>query len=266
VQTLFHIALGRDWAAARDVGAYRVSTRGRTLEQQGYIHLSFAGQVQAVANAAYGDADDELVLLAIDPAKLDGDVVVEPGEGTGQAFPHLYGELPVGAVRRVTRYAPAADGRFGPPPLDNRTMPASVVIPQLTYDDVPAAIRWLCDAFGFVERWRAGEHRAQLEVPGGGCVVVTEPRTSRALHGRWSVMVRVADVDAHHERARARGAAILAPPRDFPYGERQYEAEDLASHRWDFSQSIADLAPEDWGGLRGPALGGTSGPAPGDAG
>jgi len=133
-------------------------------------------------------------------------------------------------------------------------MPATVVIPQLTYDDVSEAIAWLCGAFGFVERWRAGEHRAQLEVPGGGCVVVTEPRTSHALRGQWSVMVRVPDVDAHHDRARAHGARILAPPKDFPYGERQYVAEDLGGHHWDFSQSIADLAPEEWGGVSGPAL------------
>ncbi|HEX5194239.1 MAG TPA: DUF952 domain-containing protein [Solirubrobacteraceae bacterium] len=254
MQTLFHIALLRDWAAAREAGAYRVSTRNRTLEQQGYIHLSFAGQVQSVANAAYVDAGDALVLLTIDPAKLAAEVVVEPGEGTREAFPHLYGELPLAAVRRVTPYAPAADGRFGPPPLDNRTMPASVVIPQLIYDDVAEAVAWLCDAFGFVERWRAGDHRAQLEVPGGGCVVVTEPRTSHALHGQWSIMVRVHDVDAHYEHARAFGATIVAPPKDFPYGERQYQAADLGGHHWDFSQSIADVAPEEWGGTSGPAL------------
>lgn len=133
-------------------------------------------------------------------------------------------------------------------------MPASVVIPQLVYDDVTEAIAWLCDAFGFVERWRAGDHRAQLEVPGGGCVVVTEPRTSKALRGQWSVMIRVPDVDAHHQRARAHGATIVSPPSDFPYGERQYAAGDLGGHYWDFTQSIADLAPEDWGGASGPAL------------
>jgi uncharacterized protein (DUF952 family)/uncharacterized glyoxalase superfamily protein PhnB len=257
VQTLFHIALRRDWAAAHEAGAYRVSTRDRTLEQQGYIHLSFAEQVQSVANAAYADAGEPLVLLTIDSAKLGAGVVVEPGEGTSEAFPHLYGELPLAAVRRVTPYAPAAAGRFGPPPLDNRTMPAAAVIPQLIYDDVGEAIAWLCDAFGFIERWRAGDHRAQLEVAGGGCVVVTEPRTSHALRGQWSVLVRITDVDAHHERARARGATILASPHDFPYGERQYGAEDLAGHHWVFSQSIADVAPEDWGGTSGPALRGS---------
>lgn len=61
-------------------------------------------------------------------------------------------------------------------------------------------------------------------------------------------MVRVDDVDAHHERAEQHGARIVQPPADFPYGERQYTAEDLAGHRWTFSQTIADVAPEKWGG------------------
>lgn len=43
-------------------------------------------------------------------------------------------------------------------------------------------------------------------------------------------------------------ARILHPPTDYPYGERQYEVEDLAGHRWTFSQTIADVAPEEWGG------------------
>jgi len=38
------------------------------------------------------------------------------------------------------------------------------------------------------------------------------------------------------------------PPADYPYGERQYTAEGLAGHCWTFSQSIADVAPEEWGG------------------
>ena len=62
-------------------------------------------------------------------------------------------------------------------------------------------------------------------------------------------MVRVDYVDSHHERARRRCARILHAPTDYPYGERQHSAEDLAGHRWCFSQSIADLAPEQRGGV-----------------
>jgi uncharacterized glyoxalase superfamily protein PhnB len=81
---------------------------------------------------------------------------------------------------------------------------------------------------------------------------------SDARHGRatplddvfatHSVMVTVEDVDAHHEHARQCGAQILSPPADYRYGERQYTVQDLGGHGWTFTQTIADLAPEDWGG------------------
>jgi uncharacterized glyoxalase superfamily protein PhnB/catechol 2,3-dioxygenase-like lactoylglutathione lyase family enzyme len=136
---------------------------------------------------------------------------------------------------------------------DNRTMPDCGVIPELIYDDVIAAIDWLCDAFGLVERWRVGDHRAQLSI--GGCTVaITEPRTSKVLPGKNSLLIRVPDAAAHCDRARASGARILAEPQDHPYGERQYTAEDLGGHHWTFSESIADVAPEDWGGTSGPGM------------
>src|ERR1700729_730527 len=146
MEILFHIARRRDWEAAQHVGAYRISTLDRTLAQEGFIHLSFAHQVRGVADRFYADVDDELVLLSIDPSKLTASIVIEPVAGTDERFPHLYGELPVDAVRRVTAYRRGGDGRFGPPPFDNRTMPAAVVIPQLVYDDVTEAIEWLSDA------------------------------------------------------------------------------------------------------------------------
>ena len=143
--------------------------------------------------------------------------------------------------------------------LANRSMPRCPVAPVLAYEDVGAAVDWLCAAFGFTERWRAGSHRAQLAV-GDAAIVVSARRGDdsseapgpelRRSRGRdaGSVMVRVEDVDAHHEHARKQGAGILQPPADYPYGERQYTAEDLAGHLWTFSQSIADVAPEEWGG------------------
>lgn len=124
-------------------------------------------------------------------------------------------------------------------------MPTGSVIPVLGYDDVPAAVAWLCDTFGFTERWRAGSHRAQVAV-GDSAVAVTERGEDRATA---EVMVRIDAVDAHHERSRQRGAAILRAPADHPYGERQYTVEDLGGHRWTFSETIADVAPEDWGGV-----------------
>ena len=137
--------------------------------------------------------------------------------------------------------------------IESRTMPPATIIPELVYEDVTEAIEWLCDRFGFVERWRAGDHRAQLSL-GNSTVAITEPRTSRVRQGPRDLVVRVPDAAAHHERVRACGVTIVREPHDFPYGERQYTAEDLGGHRWTFSQSIADVAPEDWGGTSGPAL------------
>jgi len=117
---------------------------------------------------------------------------------------------------------------------------------------VREAVSWLGEAFGFVERVRIGEdHRSQLSF-GDGAVVIgdirKERRPPRAGEVTHSVMVRVDDVDAHCERARAHGARVLMEPTDFEYGERQYAAEDPAGHHWTFSETIADVAPEAWGG------------------
>ena len=134
----------------------------------------------------------------------------------------------------------------------NRSIPSAAVIPVLVYPDVRAAVDWLGAAFGFEERVRIGEsHRSQLRA-GEGAVIVADvrrlqrpPRRDEVTH---RVMVRVEDASAHCERARAHGAEILMEPTDFEYGERQYEAIDFAGHYWTFSETLADVAPEEWGG------------------
>jgi uncharacterized glyoxalase superfamily protein PhnB len=140
--------------------------------------------------------------------------------------------------------------------IDNRTMPPATVFPVLGYDDVPQAVAWLSSAFGFAERWHVGAHRAVLEIPGGAVMLGERERADRgpAPTAADSVMVRVADADAHCARARRAGARVIDGPRDFPYGERQYSALDLGGHKWTFTQSIADRIPEEWGGTSGPAL------------
>jgi uncharacterized protein (DUF952 family) len=95
---LFHLALASDWAAAQETGDYRVSTLGRTLEQEGFIHASYAHQVQGVRDAFYRDVTEPLLLLEIDPGRLDVPVVEEVPDGAEQAFPHVYGPLPVTSV------------------------------------------------------------------------------------------------------------------------------------------------------------------------
>ena len=134
----------------------------------------------------------------------------------------------------------------------NRSVPEATVIPVLIYPDVREAVAWLTGAFGFVERVRIGEnHRAQLRI-GDGALIIGDvrgdrrpPRPGEVTH---SVVVRVEDARAHCERARTHGAQILMEPTDFEYGERQYTAEDPFGHRWTFTETLADVAPEAWGG------------------
>lgn len=125
----------------------------------------------------------------------------------------------------------------------NRSMPPGVMIPELPYPDVREAVDWLCRSFGFIERLRIENHRAQLTF-GTGAIVVTQSKDSPAA----SVMVRVDNIDDHYAQAKQSGARIISPPTDYPYGERQYTAQDLGGHRWIFSQSIEDVDPGAWGG------------------
>ena len=134
--------------------------------------------------------------------------------------------------------------------LWNRSIPRATVIPVLAYANANDAAAWLCEAFAFTVRLRVDTHRVQLNV-GEGAVIVREPRpyeTGAPLGLGHSITVRVENADAHCSQAREHGARITQEPCTHPYGERQYTAEDPAGHSWTFSQSVADMPPEDWGG------------------
>src|SRR5215470_6325502 len=140
----------------------------------------------------------------------------------------------------------------------NRSAPASGVVAVLVYENVADAIAWLCGAFGFTERLRAPGPggriiHAQLSI-GAGDVMIgasgAEFRPPRTGEVNQYVLVRVDDVDGHFDYAKRFGARVVRPPTDMPFGERTYTVEDLAGHRWTFSQSIADVAPEQWGARR----------------
>ena len=126
--------------------------------------------------------------------------------------------------------------------------------PVLIYPDVRAAVAWLESAFGFEERVRIGEgHRAQLRVGLDGAVVVADERAAQVAPSAGVVThlikVRVRDVDASFARARDFGAGVLEEPRTWEYGERSCLLEDLAGHRWELTQTVRDVEPEEWGGI-----------------
>jgi uncharacterized glyoxalase superfamily protein PhnB len=122
----------------------------------------------------------------------------------------------------------------------------------LVYPDVRQAVAWLSAAFGFVERTRIGEsHRAQLSIGEDGAMVVAdvggERRTPREGVVTHEMKVRVDNVEAWYERARTHGARVIEPLTDREYGERECTVEDLAGHRWQFTETVRDVAPEEYG-------------------
>jgi uncharacterized glyoxalase superfamily protein PhnB len=138
--------------------------------------------------------------------------------------------------------------------ISNQSAPAATVVPVLVYEDAAKAVEWLCGAFGFAERLRAERNgvvmHAQLVVGDGAIMLGRQGGQYRPPHAgeiNQYVHVTVQDVDGHFERAKQRGARIIDPPNDKPFGERQYTAEDPEGHRWTFSQHIADVAPDQWG-------------------
>lgn len=134
----------------------------------------------------------------------------------------------------------------------NRSIPPSTVIPVLVYPNVRQAVAWLSAAFGFAERTRIGEsHRAQMSIGEDGAMIVADVRGEQQPPQEGIVThvmkVRVENVEAWYERARAHGARVLEPPIDREYGERECTVEDLAGHRWQFTETVRDVAPEEYG-------------------
>jgi uncharacterized protein (DUF952 family) len=108
---IYHIAFPADWKQAQHDGEYTISTRGRTLEQQGFIHAGRAHQVAPVANAIYG-VNDELLVLVIDEDRLKPDIRYEAVPGWDDPFPHIYGPLNLDAVVETSPLKRYPDGRF----------------------------------------------------------------------------------------------------------------------------------------------------------
>jgi len=137
--------------------------------------------------------------------------------------------------------------------LTNRSAPPATVTPVLVYPDVRAAVAWLEAAFGFEERVRIGDaHRAQLRVGVDGAIVVADVGRDRVPPDRGAkthlIKVRVPDVDSAFARAREKGARVVEDLTTWDYGERSGVVEDIGGHRWELTQTVRDVEPEEWGG------------------
>lgn len=128
------------------------------------------------------------------------------------------------------------------------------IVPYLFYSNAPAAIDFLCRAFGFQEQFRypmpdgkIGHAELVYESnllmlasvwPEGG---ISNPLNLPAVHSQ--LYCTVDDVDGHYERARGAGATIVAEPVN-EHGQRQYRAMDPEGHRWIFAGSVMKQSKE----------------------
>lgn len=123
------------------------------------------------------------------------------------------------------------------------------LVPSFRYADAPAAIAWLCEAFGFTEQLvvplpDGSIAHAQLRY-GDGIFMLGSYRDDDDFSklvappavvggGTGAVYVVVADADAHFARAQAHGATIVMPLTDQEYGGRDYTCQDCEGHVWSF--------------------------------
>jgi len=127
----------------------------------------------------------------------------------------------------------------------------ATIIPVLRYRDAPAAIEWLCEAFGFEKNLVVPNEdgtiaHAQLSFGNGmimlGSVLRTETAFGHLMKQPNEVggaetqcaYVVVSDADAVYARAKAAGAKIAIEIKDEEYGGRDFSCYDLEGHLWSF--------------------------------
>ncbi len=135
--------------------------------------------------------------------------------------------------------------------------------PYLFYDDIDAAVRFLCDAFGFEKRLKVpgpdGRTMHASVVLDGGVVMMGwagSPDSTFAL-GRAdagplhaSVYFYVDDVDAHYVKAKAAGAEVTTEPATQFWGDRIYSVRDPEGQFWTFATHVEDIEPGDMTGVQ----------------
>lgn len=131
------------------------------------------------------------------------------------------------------------------------------IFPVLRYRDAPAAVAFLAEAFGFERRMvtpgpDGTNAHAQLGLGPGTIMLGTavgdeggEKPRSGAHAVAQGPYVHVADVDAHHRRAKAAGAEITRAPYDTEYGSREYAARDPEGLVWSFGTYLPGVVSED---------------------
>ena len=113
MKLILHITQRTAWDSAQASSSYTAPS----LATEGFIHCSTPAQVVATAERFYANQHG-LVLLVIDPARVQPEIKYEPGtDKPDDLFPHIYGALNLDAVTRVVDFEPDAAGRFHLPEL-----------------------------------------------------------------------------------------------------------------------------------------------------
>ena len=110
---IYKICAADLWRAAERAGAFAGAPVDR---DDGFIHFSTAAQVRETA-AKHFQGRHDLLLIAVDADALGAALCYEPSRG-GELFPHLYGALPLAAVRRVEPLPLDGEGRHLFPELE----------------------------------------------------------------------------------------------------------------------------------------------------
>jgi uncharacterized glyoxalase superfamily protein PhnB len=137
--------------------------------------------------------------------------------------------------------------------MKNRSVPADIVLPHVSYRNPVEACAWLSRVFGFTENYRYGDPVSGIQMYLGQAyrmlhrVRAGSLRPAQLGYGTQMLTVFVEDADAHYARAVAEGATIVEELHETIYGERQYGVVDLDGHKWLFSRHAKDVGPAEWG-------------------
>jgi uncharacterized protein (DUF952 family)/catechol 2,3-dioxygenase-like lactoylglutathione lyase family enzyme len=198
---LYHLALADDWQRAIPTGEYRISTRGRTLEDEGFIHLSTLQQVSGVADRYYADVRADVLLLTVDVTLLDADIRLEVPTGADEAYPHLYGPLPIGTVVAVRR-------------LDDTSPETRLHHAHIFASDIDATIEFWTSRLGATvaaDEILLGSRNVMLMVGSGRLNVYDQPPRSAERGPVHHLGIQVRHLDALVDHMTALGTEFRKP-------------------------------------------------------
>ena len=137
--------------------------------------------------------------------------------------------------------------------INNRSVPTNILLPHIEYQNLPEAIAWLRQAFGFRVHYTYGDpvNGAQMFM-GEAWIMVRQARAGQASpaslgYGTQSLTVFVEDVEGQLQKVKAADGRIVEVLNETMYGELQFGVEDIEGHHWLFSRHARDVDPKDWG-------------------